>query len=167
MKPLLNIFASALILFNLGCAAESESVDLDAEREALLEADRAWAAAAAAGDVERLTSFWADDAINYFPGAPVARGKDAIGELVRRNRSQPGFSLSWEPQEAVVARSGDLGYTSGTFALSIENPEGSQVTRRGHYVCIWKKQADGSWKCAVESTIFGPSPEQEPTGNGA
>jgi ketosteroid isomerase-like protein len=167
MRALLILVATALMIFNLGCTAESESVDLDAEREALLEADRAWATAAAAGDVERLTSFWADDATNYFPGAPVARGKDAIGELVRRNRSLPGFSLSWEPQEAVVARSADLGYTSGTFALSIENPDGSLVIRRGHYVCVWKKQTDGSWKCAVESTIFGPSSGQPSEGNGA
>jgi ketosteroid isomerase-like protein len=113
-----------------------------------------------------VTSFWADDATNYFPDAPVARGKEAIGQLVQRNRSRPGFSLSWEPQEAVVARSGELGYSSGTFALSVENPEGTSVTRRGHYVCIWKKQADGSWRCAVESTIFGPSPEQAYTRDG-
>lgn len=159
MKTLLHLFTVALLLFNLGCASEGESVDVEAEREALLETDRAWAAAAASGDIERLTSYWADDATNYFPGAPVARGKEAIGELVRRNRSQPGFSLSWEPQEAVVARSGELGYTSGTFTLSRENPEGQPVTRRGHYVCIWKKQEDGSWKCSVESTIFGPSQE--------
>lgn len=159
MKTLIHLFAATLVLFHLGCVSEGESVDIEAEREALLETDRAWAAAAAAGDIERLTSYWADDATNYFPGAPVARGKEAIGELVRRNRLQPGFSLSWEPQEAVVARSGELGYTSGTFALSIENPEGQPVTRQGHYVCIWKKREDGSWKCSVESTIFGPSLE--------
>ena len=167
MKSTLRLFAAALILSTLGCADEGESVDLEAEREGLFESDRAWAAAAAAGDIQRLTSYWADDATNYFPGAPVARGKEAIGQLVRRNRSQPGFSLSWEPQEAVVARSGELGYTSGTFALSFESPEGTPDTRRGHYVCIWKKRSDGSWKCAVESTIFGPSAEQEATGNGA
>lgn len=156
MKPFVSLLTAVLIAVPLGCTEAVDSVEIDAEREALLETDRAWAAAAEAGDVARITSFWADDAVNYFPGAPVARGKEAIGALVRRNRSQPGFSLSWEPVEAVVARSGDLGYTTGTFALSVEDLEGLLVTRRGHYVCIWTKQADGSWRCAVESSVFGP-----------
>lgn len=153
MSKLLSL-ACCLLVWTAGCSCE---LDLDAERTALLETDRAWAAAAAAGDVELLTNFWADNATNYFPGAPVARGKAEIGELVRRNRSQPGFSLSWEPQEAAVANSGDLGYTSGTFTLSTEGPEATPVTRTGHYVCIWTKGADGTWKCSVESTIFGPA----------
>lgn len=155
----LNFLVAVIVLLSLGCARKIDLVDLEAERSALLETDRSWAAAAAAGDIERLTGFWSDDAINYSPGAPVARGKEAIGQLVRRNRSRPGFSLWWEPTEAFVAIAGDLGYTSGAFTLSFENSEGKPVTRRGNYVCIWKKQADGSWKCAVESTVFGPSSE--------
>jgi len=146
-----------VILGTVGC---NSGRDATSERQALLETDRAWANAAASGDVKRLTEFWADDATNYFPGAPVARGKQAIGELVQRNRSQPGFSLAWEPAEAVVAASGDLGYTSGTFELSVNDADGNPAIRRGHYVCIWKKQADGSWKCIVESSIFGPSSNQ-------
>ncbi|TFG51016.1 MAG: DUF4440 domain-containing protein [Gemmatimonadales bacterium] len=151
------VSAMAILACCLSCTSPREGIDVEAETNALLATDRAWAAAAAAGDIEKLTAFWADDATNYFPGAPVARGRDAIGELVRRNRSQPGFSLSWEPQKAVVARTGDLGYTSGTFALSMEGPEASPITRTGHYICIWRKQTDGAWKCSVESTVFGPA----------
>jgi hypothetical protein len=82
------------------------------------------------------TSFWDNNATNYFPGAPVACGKEAIGALVWGNRSRTGFSLAWKPQEAIVARSGDLGYTSVTFTLSVKNPESTRVTRRDHYVCV-------------------------------
>lgn len=159
MKFLFQFLAAALIPLNFAYAGDGRPADQDAEGNALLETDRAWAAAAAAGDIERLASYWADDATNYFPGAPVARGRREIGELVRRNRSQPGFSLSWDPQEAVVARSGELGYTSGTFALTVENPAGVPVTRRGHYLCVWERESGGGWKCVVESSIFGPSNE--------
>lgn len=151
------VSAMATLTACLSCAGPPDGIDVEAETRTLLATDGAWAEAAVAGDVEKLTTFWAEDATNYFPGAPVARGREAIGELVRRNRSRPGFSLSWEPQKAVVARSGDLGYTSGTFALSMEGPEATPITRTGHYVCIWRKQADGTWKCSVESTIFGPA----------
>jgi ketosteroid isomerase-like protein len=145
----------------LGCSG-SEQINVESERQAIFAADREWAAAARAGDVEKLASFWSDDAINFFPNQPAAIGKAAIGGLVRTNRSRAGFSLSWEPQEAVVAASGDIGYSYGTFQLSFENGDNEQVSRHGHYVCIWKKQVDGSWKCGVESTIFGPPQEQVP-----
>ena len=145
--------AFAPLVFNAGCATP---VAPDAAQKSLLETDRQWAAAAKAGDVERLTSFWTEDAVNFFPGAPPARGKEAIRELVKRNRKAPHFSLTWQPERAVVARSADLGYTFGPFQLSALDAQGHPIQRQGHYVCIWEKQPDDSWKCAVESTIFSP-----------
>lgn len=160
MEDMLAKFVCLAVLASiLGCS-DSASVNVESERQAILEADREWAAAARTGDVAKLVGFWSDDAINFFPYQPVAKGKAAIGELVRRNRSRPNFSLSWEPQEAIVAASGDLGYSYGTFQLSFENGDHELVSTNGHYVCIWKKQADGSWKCGVESTIFSPPHEQ-------
>ena len=155
MKSLLCVAGVVLASLVAGCHGSS-AVDVGTERQAILEADRAWAAAAAAGDVQKLSAFWADDAINFFPDRPVAVGREGIADLVKKNRSVPGFSLSWTPREAVVSESGDIGYSYGTFDLAFETPAGEKVTKTGNYVCIWKKQHDGSWKCAVESTIFGP-----------
>lgn len=151
-KPLL---ITSWLLLICGC---SQRADIGSEQRDLLKTDQEWAAAAAEGNPERILSFWADDAVNYFPGFPPARGKAAISELVKRNRSQSGFSLSWEPVEAVVSAGADMGYTTGPFTLSMNAPNGSSIKRTGHYVCIWKKQPDGAWKCAVESTIFDSSP---------
>ena len=161
-RPLqLFVLAALLVIpFAVACARQSGSANMESEGQALLETDRAWAEAARKGDIPGLTSFWADDAINYFPGAPPLVGKQAISQLVNRNRSQPGFSLSWEPETAVVARSGELGYTSGSFELSVSDPAGNPVTKPGHYVCIWKKRADGSWKCSVETSVFSSSPDK-------
>lgn len=122
----------------------------------LLQTDRQWAAAAAAGDLEALVTFWADSAVDYFPNGPVADGREAIRQLVAANRSQPGFSLNWEPSDAVVADSGDLGYTMGAFDMSFRGPDNRAIERHGHYVCIWRKQPDGSWKCIVEMSNFRP-----------
>lgn len=157
-----QLLVSAVLLslsFAVACSRQVDTSDAGSEQQALLVTDRAWADAARKGDIPHLTSFWEDDAINYFPGVPPAKGKEAISRLVEMNRNRPGFSLSWEPETAVVARSGDLGYTSGTFELTGQDPEGNPATRTGHYVCIWRKQSDGTWKCSLESTIFGPNPE--------
>ena len=138
-----------------GCA---HRVSLKSDREALLKTDQQWAAAAAEGKPEQILSFWAEDAVNYFPGFPPARGKEAIAEIVKRNRSRAGFSLHWEPVESVVSAGADLGYTTGPFTLTAEGPDGNPVEQTGHYVCIWRKTRGGDWKCIAESTIFeGPT----------
>jgi ketosteroid isomerase-like protein len=141
----------AIFLLN----ACNKSVDKEAERKTLLNTDKEWAAAAKAGDVKKIVTFWAGDAIDYFPNSPAAVGKNAILELVKKNRSIPGFSLSWEPMKAEVATSADLGYTSGVFRVSMNDADGNPVNKSGNYVCIWKKQKDNSWKCIVETSVFG------------
>jgi ketosteroid isomerase-like protein len=150
------------VVLGLGLAATlaacAPKVNIQEERAALLRADSAWAAAATAGDIQKLGTFWSEDAVNYFPGAPVASGRDAILGLVARNRSIPGFSVKWEATTARVSESGDLGYTTGPFQVTATTPDGTSVTRSGHYVAIWRKNAAGAWECVVESSIFGPAP---------
>ena len=120
----------------------------------LLATDRAWAAAAAAGDVERIATFWSEDAVNFFPGEPAALGRDAIIALVRRYRSDPHYSLRWHSDTAQVAASGELGYTTGEFTMTLSADDGGTTTRTGHYVCIWRKLENGEWKCIVETSAF-------------
>lgn len=128
-----------------------------AEQRALMDADAAWAAAAEAADIDTILTFWADDAINYFPGMPPAVGKPAIETLVRENRGRGEFSLSWHATHAEVAATGDLGYTSGPFEMSSRVAGNEWVTQSGHYLCIWKKDASGNWKCAMETSVIGPA----------
>ena len=134
----------------------TQNVDTKTEKMNLLDSDNAWANAAASGDINQISQYWTDNAINYFPGQVPAFGKNAILEIVKRNRSIPGFSLNWKPKDAVVSKSGDLGYTHGSYKLSFNDPEGNIITRSGNYVCIWEKQMDGSWKCVLESSVPGP-----------
>ena len=46
--------------------------------------------------------------------------------------------LEWWPVWAGIAKSGDLGFTTGPYAFAGE--------RRGHYFTVWKKQMNGEWK---------------------
>lgn len=153
MKAVFSILSFALIISIFGC---TKQVDVKVEQAALLNADKEWAAAAAGGDIEHILTFWTDDAVIYFPNAPVVSGKEAIRQFITSNRKKLGFSLRWEPTEAVVSASGDMGYTAGTAQLSINDPEGNLVTRKGNYICIWEKQADGAWKCSREVSNFRP-----------
>jgi ketosteroid isomerase-like protein len=150
MKGILFVLYSISLLM-ISCTTKPDLESLESE---LLQTDRDWATAAKQGDVEKLTTYWADDAINFYPGVPPAFGKESILEIVKKNRSRSGFSLTWDPEKAVVASSGDMGYTYGTFKLSFNDTDTSTLKSSGSYVCIWKKDVGSSWKCAIESSIF-------------
>jgi ketosteroid isomerase-like protein len=54
-------------------------MDMAAERAELLRRDAEWAAAASEGrDVERILSFWTEDAVVLPPGLPAVAGKAAL-----------------------------------------------------------------------------------------
>ena len=63
--------------------------------------------------------------------------------------------LEWNPIKAVVANSGELGYTFGDW---IYTAKGSKDTVYGNYVTIWKKQKDGSWKFILDGGNTTPAP---------
>ncbi len=147
--------ALAVALAVGGCEAD---LDLEAERAALLHADESWAAAAEAGDIERLFDYWTEDAVIYPPVGPTVEGLDAIREFVRAARAQLGFSLTWTPTGAEVAGKADIGYTFGRWRRTLDGPGGTPVVNAGSYVSIWRKQADGTWRCSVEISNLGELP---------
>ncbi len=100
-----------------------------------------------------------------FPETPIVIGRESIKDIVIKNRAIPGFSLEHIPAEVFVSNSNDLGYTTGTFTISQPGIEGKPIKQKGNYICIWKKQNDGAWKCSVNignyrSTMTSKSKEQ-------
>jgi ketosteroid isomerase-like protein len=73
-------------------------------------------------------------------------GADAIDYLLEQNDSD--YTLTWEPRDGYIARSGDLGYTYGIYAL---RPSQKDTIIYGTYVSIWKREKDGSWKFVLDS----------------
>jgi len=139
-----------LLLVLVGTSAYAATVDVEAERAALFRLDKAWAQAAAARDVEKSVSFWADDASLFPPGQPAVIGKDALRRYVSESFSMPGFSISWETKEFVVSTSGDLAYGVGTNTVTIHDAQGNPVTERGRAVTVWRKGKDNSWRCVID-----------------
>jgi ketosteroid isomerase-like protein len=71
-------------------------------------------------------------------------GKPEIETLFQSDDSETEFT--WEPLHADVAKSGDLGYTYGTYEINT----GGKI-QRGTYVSIWKKNNNGIWKFILDS----------------
>ncbi len=123
--------------------------DQDELRAVLMEADREFGRATAKRGVEGWVSYFAEDGTMYLP-AGVMRGRAAIRERMAATFTNPD-ALTWHPTGAVVAASGDLGYTIGRWESSTPGEDGvTNEKGRGNYVTIWRKQPDGSWKVAID-----------------
>lgn len=72
-----------------------------------------------------------------------------------------GSGVSWEPEEAEVFDSGRFGYTRGTIESRSPGANGDTLITRSRYLTLWRKEADGRWRCFVEMTNQGVPVEQE------
>ena len=117
---------------------------------------RDWSAAAKAKDIEKFLSFYAPDGVLMVEMTPDARGTDALREGVTALFKDPNFALSFETDDVVVARSGDMAYETGHYTLSVTGPNKKPLTQPGNYVVVWRKQADGTWKVAVDAPVSDP-----------
>jgi len=83
----------ALLAFMWGCAPQAAPDTREADERAIREIDIEGSKAAAAKDMERYMSCYADDASVFEPGKPVVTGKDAIRKGVDALFAIPGFSF--------------------------------------------------------------------------
>jgi len=122
----------------------TQAAGVDANAKMLAQLDDEWSKAAATRDAERVASFYAEDAIAYPPGMPLAVGRAAAQRVWASYFVNETFKISWKSSHASV--NGDLGFTSGAYEDSYKGTDGKLVTETGKFVCVWRKQKDGSWK---------------------
>ena len=121
-----------------------------ANREALLQADRAFGQAVAARGVDGWVDCFAEDGKMFPAERDVVEGKAAIRELMTARFAQPGASLRWTPVGGEIARSGDFGYTYGTSESRGMDKDGKPTLSRGKYITVWRKGAGGTWKVVAD-----------------
>lgn len=119
------------------------------DKAALMALDREFSQAVAAkGAVavydERLT----DDARLLRFAAKPYLGKDAARKALAGDKDDK----AWEPMADDVSRAGDLGYTYGSYQVAGQ-------ADKGYYLRVWKRQAGGPWKLALDITNPPPPPE--------
>jgi ketosteroid isomerase-like protein len=143
MKKSLVILRAALMLAFAVSAFAQKTEERQARLNSLIQAERDFARTASAkGMKDAFLAYAADDGI-------VFRRTAVNAKQVWSSGPAPTGLLSWQPIFADVSRAGDLGYTTGPYEFrekaTDEKPEG-----QGHYMTIWRKQADGNWKFALD-----------------
>lgn len=151
LKTQITLFLFLLLLSVSGaCQTQTAQDTRAADESALRTLDSEWSKAAGAKDVDKTVSYYADDAIVMPPNSPQATGKEPIRAIWKGMLGAPGFSGGWKSTKVDVARSGDLAYVSGSYELTENDASGKPVSDKGKYLEVWKKQANGSWKCVAD-----------------
>lgn len=151
----------ALALAALASAGCSRAPEAEDPRAAMMEADRAFARAAAERGAEGFKSFLEENAGTIRPDQPVIRGREPHAELWRALLEDPLRRVAWGPEVAEVSAAGDMGFTVGRYEITEETATGRVIVGSGHYLTIWRKQRDGSWKVAFDSGVPDTQPAAE------
>jgi ketosteroid isomerase-like protein len=153
MKTALCLMVCVLVV---GDNASAQRPEPTSALQALVETERLFAKTAAERGIrESFLAYIAEDGLLFRPGA-VNGKKWMLEHPVPPSQRRP--LLSWQPAFADVARAGDLGYTFGPWEFK-EDVTDEKPVGYGHFVTVWKKQTDGSWKFAVDLGISHAAPK--------
>jgi ketosteroid isomerase-like protein len=123
-------------------ALAAETASLQSDFDALVATERAFSQLSQdKGMKEAFFTYIADDGILFRGGAFVQ------GKAWTQARPNPPATLKWWPTQAGISASGDLGWDTGPYEV---RANGSTEVGYGNFVTVWKKQADGNWRFAID-----------------
>jgi len=144
---------SALALTFAGCNTtpppppDTHDADVKAIHDLEVQQNKDWAAK----NLDGIAAIYADDAVLMTPGGNPISGKEAIRDGIKQMVGDPALSLTFEASRTDVAKSGDLGYTQGSYKMTLTDSATHKVINdHGSYVTTYRKQADGSWKAVAD-----------------
>ena len=147
MKFFLYIFLSCLLFQSCEETKADLKINAADEVKKLLATDKAFSDLSEQKGMKAAYIDYIDsNGVLLKPGILPVVGANAIDYLIQQNDTT--FRLTRQPQSAMVAISGDLGYTYGIISYRLKWSDSVQY---GTYVSIWKKQRDGSWKFVLDS----------------
>jgi len=118
-----------------------------------------WAEAYNAGEVDRILTLYAEDAVVMPPNAPAAKGQAAIRAfLAEDSAAAKAAGLRMGLGEDGLGVSGNLAWHSGTYTVT---DAADAMADTGKWVEIWLK-ADGKWHMIRDiwnSDTAPPAPE--------
>lgn len=131
----------------------SRSIDLKRARQSLVRQDLEFSNAALTFGFLKAFQTYAAGEVRLFreKSNPFIGKQAAILALTNRKEL-----LAWQATGEDVSRSGDLGYTYGSYSAN-SNDATKKLVERGNYLRIWKKQ-NGVWKVVLD--VANPLPPE-------
>jgi uncharacterized protein (TIGR02246 family) len=112
-----------------------------------------------AGDYEAMAAMYTDDGRLIAQGMDVMVGRAAIEQFWKQACARSrAVGMKRSIHHDLVDSSGDVGYQHGRVVLEIPaGTESNTITSR--YLALWRRQADGLWRIALDISNTDVSPE--------
>ena len=146
--------STALVGLLAGCSGSAPTANTAAEIKALKDTEVQWNKDYESKDAAKLAAHYTEDAILMAPGEPAAKGKGAISKALADMVADPALKLSFATVNVEISKAGDLGYTQGTFTMTMTDPATKKVVNsKGTYLTVYRKGPDGTWKAVQDAAI--------------
>jgi len=135
----------AVDIWNSPAAADTAAAD----RQALTAIRQREEAAFSAGDIAAMNALFTDDALIMPPNEPAVQGSAARNAWLTALYDQVTVESTYLDAELTLA--GDFAYETLVFTLAATPLAGGEPTvENGKGLHIYQRQADGSWKIALD-----------------
>ena len=125
-----------------------------ANPQVLMDADIAFSDYSVKHGIQKAFIEFADDSVVILKDKhmPIIGMQSLIDSY--KGKSDSGVVLTWKPAKAIIAESGELGYTYGFWTFVAKSD-----TARGTYMTVWKKEVNGTWKYIADTGNDGLAPD--------
>jgi ketosteroid isomerase-like protein len=152
--PILALTAALLLV-----ACAEPPFDATAEGAKLSQRDAEFSKVSQEGkDIEKIVSYWSDDAQVIVTGQPASVGKIAIREFVTTSLKIPGFKIHWLSSKPVFSPDGKMAYLSSDVETTAPGANGALATTHARSLTIWRRAGDGEWRCVMDIASDSPAP---------
>jgi ketosteroid isomerase-like protein len=121
----------------------------------LLDLEAKFAKATAEGGGKAFVTWFAEEGVSLANGLAPVHGREAIAK--QATWLPKDYQLLWTPTDAVMSPMGDMGYTWGHYEGHSRDADGNTKVTTGRYLNIWRKEPDGSWKVALDTSSDEPA----------
>jgi uncharacterized protein (TIGR02246 family) len=125
-------------------AAGSPASEIQAVRDAFIAALRR-------GDAVAAARAYTEDARLMAPSAELLTGRAAIEQFWRAGVEVGVEAIELKSLEVGLEAGGDVAYEIGRYVLQLRSAGGDRVVDRGRYLLVYRREADGHWRRAVET----------------
>ena len=118
--------------------------------QTLLQMEKAFCEASAAEGSTGWARFFSDEGRMMTKSGKTIDGPEAIEKAMRPLFALKQIEFVWSPTGAEVSNDETMGYTYGTYDRAFVDDKGIRQRETGMYITVWKKQADGTWRIAID-----------------
>ena len=141
----------AVFCLAIMAATGSVSIAADSDESSIHDTYDAWVEASNERDIEKLSTFIADNPYFSPADAPPLTSTDEVIGYYKRSFADPWFSLDCEQEHVEVSESGRIAWSRGNCNATFTGSDGEKARGTSRWFKVWIKQSNGSWRCRVNS----------------